>query len=313
VKSSKSSVFNRSLMHSAATLHYLDGLTQLEVSRKLQVSTATISRLLARARDEGIVRIEVADLEEIDGTGDRLRVALGLKKVRVVDVPESGMAAGMSFQVNALLREASLHQGSVIAIGWGRTVQSMITAGLPRFPGVSVVPAMGGLHETASHFQINEFVRQAAEQLQGRACLLHAPSLPSAELRAVLLADPETARIAAMWRRIDAAILGIGDFRTAKANRDIVMGSPEAGRVVGDVIRHYFDETGCEIGWPGHDDLMAVSIDELRRVPLSIGIAFGREKLRAIIGACRSRLINMLVTDARTARLILDRLRNAAP
>ncbi len=44
----------------AATLYYLDGLTQAEVAQRLGVSRPTAGRLVARARAQGLVRIEVS-------------------------------------------------------------------------------------------------------------------------------------------------------------------------------------------------------------------------------------------------------------
>lgn len=297
-------LLNRSLMHTAAKLHYLEGVSQLEISRRMQVSTATVSRLLAHAREEGIVRIQVANLDETDEIGAKLCSVLDLQAVRAL---ETGNAAELASQAGSLLSEAGLREGSVVAIGWGRTVQSAIAAGLPRIPGVVVVPTSGGMHETASHFQINEFVRTAAEQMQGDARFLYAPSLVSAELRAVLTRDPDTAHILKCWRRVDAAILGIGVFQTATSNRHLGLDEgDDADRVVGDVVRHYFDEGGREVKWPGQENLMAISRDQLRRIPLSIGVATGKEKLRAIRGAARSGMIKALVTDAHTARLLLE-------
>ena len=43
----------------AATLYYLDGLTQAEVAQRLGVSRPTAGRLVARAKANGLVRIEV--------------------------------------------------------------------------------------------------------------------------------------------------------------------------------------------------------------------------------------------------------------
>ena len=43
----------------AATLYYLDGLTQAEVAQRLAVSRPTAGRLVARAKAKGLVRIEV--------------------------------------------------------------------------------------------------------------------------------------------------------------------------------------------------------------------------------------------------------------
>ena len=43
----------------AATLYYIDGLTQAEVAARLGVSRPTAGRLVARAKSKGLVRIEV--------------------------------------------------------------------------------------------------------------------------------------------------------------------------------------------------------------------------------------------------------------
>ena len=73
----------RALMHMVAKMHYEAELPQVQIARQLGVSTATISRLLQRARTEGIVRIEVRDLVVPDALGAGLERALGLRRVAV--------------------------------------------------------------------------------------------------------------------------------------------------------------------------------------------------------------------------------------
>lgn len=300
-----SKLLNRRMMHTAAKLHYVEGLSQVEVSRRMEVSTATVSRLLGLAREEGIVRIQVVDLEETDVLGEKLRDALGLKAVRVT---ETGKAAALSSQVGTLLLEAHLAPGSVVAIGWGRTIQSVISAGLPKVSDVIVVPTTGGMHETASHFQINEFVRMAAEQMGGEPHFLYAPSMVSPELHSVLTRDPGTARLIQQWAEVDAAIMGVGIFQTHRTDTDIGFSASEAEHIAGDVVRHYFDIEGREMRWPGQDNLMSISRAQLARIPTSIGVAMGQDKAEAIIGAARSKMINTLVTDTRAASRILELL-----
>ena len=305
---SSTNLSNRGLIHAVARLHYVDGLSQLEVSRKMDLSTAMVSRLLARAREVGIVHFHVADLDELDEIGDRLKASLGLKQVRVVEAPERGSIAALSAQVRSLLQEAPLGPGSVIAIGWGRTIQGIVSAGLPEIPAVTVVPAMGGMHESEAHFQINEFTRLAAEQMRGEAHLLHAPCQPSVELHTALLADPVVARVRSRWANVDAALLGIGNFRHATSNREAVRNYSDPDSIVGDVVRRYFREDGHLADPVGQTRLLAIGEKELRRIPLCIAIAVGRNKAGPIIGAARSGLINTLVTDTKTARHVLDQL-----
>lgn len=298
-------LLSRSLMQAAARLHYLDGLSQVEVSRRIQVSTATVSRLLSLARKEGIVRIEIADPDAAGDLGPGLAGALGIGAVRVLD---SDRVATLAAQVGALLLDAGLPPGAAIVVGWGRTVQGVIEAGLPRLAAPVLVPSTGGMTETASHFQIGEFVRRAADQTGGTARFLHAPSIVSPELRAGLARDTGAARVLALWGRAEAAILGIGEYGPETGPAAIVFDPGARARVAGDVARHYFDEAGREIRWQGQDRLMGIARPDLVRIPLAIGVAQGRAKARAIVGAARSGMVSALVLDRPAAEAVLERL-----
>src|SRR6185503_7611758 len=68
-----------------ARLYYLDGLGQSEVAKFAKVSQAKVSRLLALAKERGIVRITVADYEprqrELEA---QLQARFGLSTVVVI-------------------------------------------------------------------------------------------------------------------------------------------------------------------------------------------------------------------------------------
>lgn len=296
-------LMSRNLIHTAATLHYADGLPQVEVARRMQMSTATVSRLLARARAEGIVRIEVLDLETEDGLSEDLATALGLWRARVVD-----SAAALSGAVGMLIREADLPQTPVVAIGWGRAVSAVLAGGLPHLPGAVVVPTTGGMHQSELHFQINEFARTAAEQMAGEAHLFYAPAQPGAALFAQLIRNPQIAMVMDLWNRVDVAVTGIGTFADKSAENAVGFTSDEAARVVGDVVRQYFDRDGAPVPWPGQDSQMGIGHAQLTRIPLCIGVCAGSDKVAPAIGAARSGMITTLVTDNRTAQSILEHL-----
>jgi DNA-binding transcriptional regulator LsrR (DeoR family) len=297
-------------MHMVAKLHYLSDLPQVQIARQLGLSTATISRLLQRARAEGIVRIEVRDLEVPDALGAQLERALGLRRVAVAEAGPSGAGLALAGPLGTMLRTANMAPGSVLALGWGRTIRMILEAGLPPVPGVLVVPATGGMMQHQAHFQINEFARIAAEQMGGTAYFVHAPVLPSAESRSSFLADPAIAQAVALWDRIDVAVVGVG-LPHAQVAPDSTFATPDEQRIVdcaGDVVRHYVDRLGNAIAWDGAERLIAVSPEQLRRARLCIGVATGEAKAGAIVAAARATLINALVTDATTARAILDML-----
>lgn len=298
------------MLHMVAKLHYEADLPQVQIAKQLGLSTATISRMLQRARAEGIVRIEVRDMVAPDVLGETLARKLGLRRVAVVEAPSGSTPVTLAAPLATILRAEELGPGSVIALGWGRTIRAMLEAGLPPLPGVLVVPATGGMQQEAAHFQINEFVRVAAMQMAGAPYFIHAPYLPSAAARDSFLADPAIRQAVDLWGRIDAAIVGIGLPHALTPPEASIATLPEQRlvNVAGDVIRHYFDSEGRLIDWDGEERMIAVSCAQLRQARLCVGLAVGANKAGSILAAARGELVNALVTDVPTAEAILDLL-----
>jgi DNA-binding transcriptional regulator LsrR (DeoR family) len=292
-----------------AKLHYEADMPQVEIARKIGVSTASVSRLLQKARDLGIVKIEVLDLASVEEMTIELIDVLGLKRAAVIEAPSVEVLRALAAPVDALIKDEGLRSGSVIGIGWGRAVREALVAGLSPVPGVRAVALNGGMQESAPHFQINEFVRQAAEQFGGSAHFLHAPYLSSSELREALLGEPSMREIIGLWERLDCALVGVGVPHVSSEPNAAAKHEQGIASAVGDVIRHYFDFEGTVLPWEGERRMLAVSVDQLRQTKLSIGLAVATEKARAIIGAVRSGMINALATDRSTAQAILDILR----
>jgi DNA-binding transcriptional regulator LsrR (DeoR family) len=298
------------MLHTVAKMHYIGELSQVQIAKQLGLSTATISRLLQRARAEGIVRIDVRDVFAPDQLGAELAHKLGLVQVEVVDAPVSGALPALAAPLSRMLVAAALRAGDVLMIGWGRTVSAVIETGLPQMPGVQVVPSTGGMQQHAQHFQSNEFSRRAAEATGGVPNFIHAPYLPDPEVLDLFLADSSVQTSVGLWDRIDAAVVGIG--QPYGLERPVSGGSapvePELAEAAGDVVRHYFTIDGQLLNWRGEGRMIAVSAQQLRTTRLVIGLAVGEAKVQSIMGAARAKLITALVTDTRTAESLLDAL-----
>ena len=295
-----------------AKLHYEADMSQVEIAKKMGVSAASVSRLLQKARALGIVKIEVMNLTSPEEVTLDLVDALGLKRAAVIEAPSVGLLGALAPPLGAMMKDEKFEAGSTIGVGWGRAVREVIAAGLPRFPGVRAVALNGGMQASATHFQINEFVRQAAEQLGGSAHFLHAPYLSSVELRDAFLKDPSARETTGLWSQLDCALVGVGLPHFNNGTEDVPSpNEPSIGAAVGDVIRHYFDLNGTILPWEGEQRMLAVSAAQLRRTRLSVGLAASPQKAQAVIGAARSGMINALVIDMATAQAILDILRPA--
>ena len=75
---------------------------------------------------------------------------------------------------------------------------------------------------------------------------------------------------------------------------------------VGDVCLRFFDVDGNPIENALDNRVIGMQLEQLRKVERSVGIAGGKRKFEAIRGALRGKLINVLITDRRTAERLIE-------
>jgi DNA-binding transcriptional regulator LsrR (DeoR family) len=310
--------FPASLLYTAARLYYEDEATQAEVATQLGTSRATVSRLLAEAKRQGIVRIEVVPPAEArpGDLADQLARALNLENVYLspaLPAPGPGrslvdvMGRPLAGAVGRALSEAGLLPGDTLLVSSGRTVYEVAQHELTPLPGVIIAPTVGGNDQAEDWYQTNEITRLVANRLGGRANYLFAPALPGPELYRSLLNDPSIQRVLDLWPHARCALMGVG---AAPLTRTDIPGfvptaSSSLRSAVGDVCSRFFDRDGEPVAFEGGERLIAVELEALRHIPVTIGVAVGKDKVEPIIAAARGRYFNRLVTDAVTAGDIL--------
>lgn len=299
--------FDPDVVHRAARMYYLEDVNQAEVAARLDVSRPTVSRLLAEARRSGMVEITVhpparaADLPD----PDRLREALGLQQVWLAR--RDGGARSLLPALTEALRTLRLHPGDVLLVSSGRTLHELSSLPLPPFPGVQVVPAVGGATEPEAWHQTNEITRRLAERVGGQPHVLFAQAMPSPAMRASLEADPHFDATTRLWGRAAAALVGVGAPLPTRSSVSAFIPSDDPGlrRSVGDICLNFYAPDGSEVGFPGSERMVRVGREQLRAIPFTLAVAAGADKVASLLGGARAGLFNRLVTDAPTARLLL--------
>lgn len=302
------------LMHTVATLYYLEDATQAEIAQQMGMSRPAVSRLLAEARRTGMVRIEVTPLGQPPSPelSDRLLTALRLESVELVPASTpSMMGRALAPALSKTLLAAGLRPGSVLVLATGKAIYETLQADLPSLPGVVVVPAVGGQDEPEAWYQANELVRQMAEGIGGFPAFLYAPALPGEDLHSSLLSDESTSHVRELWQRAGCAVLGIGAppaIRQSISAAIPTTSSALRSEAVGDVSLRFFDANGVSVPFPGSERLFAIPLQQLKDIPVRVALAIGPEKAASIIGAARGGFISHLITDTSTATSILDLL-----
>ncbi|MEO3892448.1 sugar-binding domain-containing protein [Nonomuraea sp. B5E05] len=302
--------FPHELMYAAAQQYYMEDATQGDIAKRLGVSRATVSRLLTEARKHGIVEIKVhrpASMEDGPLAAEVAR-ALGLGQVFIVP-KVSGPALGpwLAPGVARALAGVGLESGDVVLVSSGTTVYECAREGLGHYPGVTIAPAVGGQEEPQPWFQTNETTRILAERVGGVPAYLYAPALPGPELFYSLQHEPSVRRVMDLWAHAKCALVGVGSAPLMRQMTPAFMPrDAEALRqAVGDVCMRVYDREGTPLTYPGSERLVATRLEELRRIPATIAVAAGAEKVLSIIAGARGGYFNQLVTDAPTAEGIV--------
>jgi DNA-binding transcriptional regulator LsrR (DeoR family) len=301
------------LLVTAAVLYYNQNRSQDQIARELGVSRPTVSRLLARAREAGIVRIEIVPPAVDPKLGPALRDRLGLRAVHIAigtaDAADPGPI--LSGATDRALTDVGLKSGDVILVSWGRAVHSLARCLFQPHPGVLVVPALGGSEEDHPWFQLNEIARQFAVAIRGVPRYLHAPAYTSPSLKRSLLRESSIRATLDLWQSAAVALVGVGNWPKG-GPRIAAFATPTDDPVfdtaVGDVAGRFFREDGSLVRRRDESRLLGITADQLRGTPHVIAVAVGADKAKAIVGASCAELITTLITDAPTARAIAERL-----
>jgi DNA-binding transcriptional regulator LsrR (DeoR family) len=308
VSESMSAAEIESLM-TAAVMYYEQSASQQEISVRLGVSRPTVSRLLQRARDLGIVRIEIVAPYVDQQAVELLRQRLGLRALHVApgrsDEADPGPLLAGPFGM--ALDAADLTSGDVVVASWGRAVYSVSRMIRRTLPGVVVAPAMGGNASDRPWFQPNEIVRALSRSLGARPVYLNAPALVSSSLVEPLRGELGIREVVRLWDQSKVALIGVGAWPKpdpSYAAAGFPVEDPSLRDAVGDVAGWSFTVDGTIVEMHDERVLFGITPAQIRAIPHVICFAGSANKARAAIGAARAGLINVLVTDATTARAI---------
>ncbi|MFC7619594.1 sugar-binding transcriptional regulator [Microlunatus sp. GCM10028923] len=314
-RTNEASHFPASLLYTAAKMYYDDEATQADVASRLGTSRATVSRILAEARRRGIVRIEIIPPGEDsdEGLADRVAAALGLERVYLSaslrGAPPVGDTLGPALApaVSTALAEANLASGDVLLVSSGRTVYEVARCELQQLPGVVVAPTVGGQDQPEGWYQTNEITRMIAARIGGRATYLFAPALPGPDLYKTLIKDPSIQRVLHLWPRARCVLTGVGAPPMVRSDMPLFVPAGAASLVdaVGDVCSRFYDREGRPVPYPGSERLIALSLQELQRIPISIAVASGPDKVNPIVAGARAGYFKRLVTDPATAERLI--------
>lgn len=299
----------------AAWLHFAGGKTQGEVAELLGVQSTKAHRLIAKARNEGLIRVfvegPIAGCIELE---ERLKQDFNLTHCEVVPNIDDGPLplrtlgmAGARYLRNLI--EAERHP--LIGIGHGRTLAAAVDL-LPGVPGKNVkfVSLLGGLTRrfAASPFDV---IHRLAERTEAESYVMPVPFFANTEKdRQVLESQYGVSDVIAMARRADIYIAGIGEVdrqsfiaSAGMIDEEDIASVVESGACA-EILGHFFHADGSYLSSPVSDRALAPRLADLKSHKI-VALAGGTSKTQAVQAILASGLLSGLIIDEATARRLV--------
>ena len=230
--------------YEAASMYYVQGETMEVIAHHLRVSRSTVSRLLARARREGVVRVTLVQPGGAGSLEGRMTQAFGVR-THIVPVREgtteihrlqqvaSVAAAHMVDLIEALAEQASNggpqaqdpagsggegsvqgrgSGGVVVGVAWGTTM-SEVSAALPSrsVPGLTVVQLNGASDPVREGPSAGEVLSRMRLSLGARTISFPVPAFfDHVATREAMWSERSVKRVLAVTCRASLAVFGVG-------------------------------------------------------------------------------------------------------
>lgn len=314
--STESAAANELLAVRAAELYYEENKTQDEIGAILRVTRWKVGRLLAQARERGIIRIEIVHPRARRLSLEReLGARYGLQDAIVVPAPADPI------ELQARVAEAAADYlvsvrpvPRLLGVSWGRTLHQVAEA-LPVgwATGVNVVQINGGVSLSKRPGTAASTAVMIAQKAGGQATLLPSPAiLERLETKKAIESDRTVGGVVQMARGAAAYLFsaGVADLSSVHVDSGYLTGDDIAALVergaVGDVIGRYITADGT-IADPELDArTLGLSLEELRAARSSILVIGGESKHPVARAIVTHGLCSVIVTDEHTARALLD-------
>lgn len=315
---------NARLISRILKMYYHENMNQAQIGHSLGLSTAKVNRLVKLARQQGMVEISLhPPFQHLFDLEHELEAATGLSQVIVVpnlsENPSTNLNSVSLAAANFLLKKVA--PGDVICMGGGKTLSLVVqSVQNQELKDVTVVPAVGGI-QGRHYTDVNNLAAELASRLGGTSYQLYSQAIADTiEERDTLLNSRHVKEVLDLARNANIAVVGIGNISLDQSDylKFTSLSQEEINQVVqqeggvGEILARVFDDCGGACSTLFDQRVVGIELEDLKRIPISIGIAALPEKVVAISAALRGGWLNTLITDEATAIEVL-RIFSTAP
>lgn len=301
-----------------ANLYYIEGMTQEQIAKKVGVSRPVISKQLQKAKEYGIVEVFIKD-ESLHTVEIEKWLEDKFQLKDVIVVPTAGGSPDISKkavgQAAANYVSKKLKNVEKIGISWGTTLGAFVQEyPYERNEKIKIIPLVGGMGSKQVDIHANQLAYELAKKMHSSCSYLYVPAvIESEELKERLVNMNDVRSVLEEGRTVDIALVGIGNpYQPNSILKEVgylkekdIKEFREAG-AVGDISSRFIDLNGNPIEHNINEKVIGITLEEIKKINLVIGVVEGVGKKDSILGALNGNYLDVLIIDEPTATAVLN-------
>lgn len=308
--------YGQDLMIKVSELYYIHEMTQQQIANRLRISRVKVSRILTNAKKRGIIEININyPIDNCVKLERKFEKLFNLKEALII----SNKYKSREIIYNEVTRIAAkyllkiIQNGDVLGVSWLRTLNQM--SNYIKYSGkkVDIVQMLGNVG--SNDVSADEIVRRLSNAFNGKHYFLPAPAIVDNEkIKNTIMSDSSITQVFRKMKEITVAIVGIGNlikestFVTSGYLKKSDIDFLRKSNSVGDICGRFFDENGNVNDTCFNRRVIGIDLEQLKKIPYVIGVVSGSQKAMAILGALRSGVLDVLITDEDTALEVYQNL-----
>jgi dihydroxyacetone kinase len=305
-------MYSADQLKEVAQRYFIDHQTQEQISKAMFCSRSTISRMIHKSMELGIVKIQLVEsIERVGFLEEMFKEKFGIREVRICRTTNKDNKTILNLLASRTLDDC-LHDGITIGISRGRTMRNMVdTYKGSSYKDTSIVQIFGIANNENENYEGPKIVDILSEKMRGKGYYLFTPHYIENDIvRAEFKKMPTTVQSLSKTEECEYIFSGInGGGSEVRQNiwtkfmKEIKKENPDT-ELVGTLLGYAIDINGNIIESDMYPKLIGRSLHFFLEHSKVVVVATGEEKAKVILGALRGKLMDTLIIDEKTAYLV---------
>ncbi|WP_028392000.1 sugar-binding transcriptional regulator [Bacillus cihuensis] len=303
--------YENDLIVKIAWQYYIEGLTQNEISKSLNLSRMKVIKYLEKAKTNNVIQFKI-NLKELDHLTiqNKIKEKYNLKDIFIVPTSNDNTVDSLTIAAAQYI-EDRITSDTMISIGYGEAVSKTLGhLQISTKYKITFVSLSGGVKfymPTAIDTRSDYYTNQNYNHYIVPTPLL----VSSKDIADSLLEEKTVKKILEMIPYSNITVIGIGalnDRATLVKEGYLNTNDFEILKIkgaVGDLLSQFYDINGHVLDLDFHKKLISTEIDVLKSLNHVVAVAGGLGKKDAIIGALKGGYIDVLITDELVAQSLV--------